>query len=332
MEILVIAVKKECWTQKCGTLIILVGIQIRRQEGGPLEQGAGVSWVGYKFKDNSGNLMIIHKFCMLIFPRRLPARRAATRISVSLSPPEPGCLRLLCPALLVWLGTTCAAFAGDPSYELWPEIDLWWRLSPAWRLSMFVPLSKNIETDYREGNLILQADYAWGKGSRRYIARLLDESRAREMNTWMVRGGYLAGRSLDDQGQTYRENTMFLELHNRTPLIGDVLLSHRLRTDLRWLGDGPEFSYRWRYRLMVEKEFQVGQTSIVPYVNIEPYYDSRYGIVNRVRVIGGVTGAWSPRYALEGNLTYQHDSRSSVTDLFALNVILHLYFDTSRAD
>jgi hypothetical protein len=196
---------------------------------------------------------------------------------------------------------------------------------------MFVPLSKNIETKYREGSLILQADYAWGKESRLYKARLLDENREREIYNWLVRGGYLAGRSLDDHGETYRENTMFLELHNRTPLIGNVLLSHRLRTDLRWLGDPPEFSFRGRYRLMIEKEFKAGDTSIVPYANIEPYYDSRYGIVNRVRLIGGVTGSWSPRYALEGNITYQYDSRSSVTNLYALNVILHLYFETGGA-
>jgi hypothetical protein len=240
-------------------------------------------------------------------------------------------LRLFCLALIIWLGATGAAIADEPSYEFWPEIDLWWRLSPAWRLSMFVPLSQNIETKYREGSLILQTDYAWGKPSRPYITRLVDENRAREMNAWMVRGGYLSGRSLGDRGQTYTENTMFLELHRRVPLVGDVLLSHRLRTDLRWLGEDPEFSYRWRYRLMAEKEFKVGQTSIVPYVSIEPYYDSRYATVNRVRLIGGVAGSWSPRYALEGNITYQNDSRSSVTNLYALNVILHLYFDTSRA-
>ena len=65
----------------------------------------------------------------------------------------------------------------------------------------------------------------------------------------------------------------------------------RLRTDLRWLGDAHEFSTRLRYRLMVEKEYGVGRTSIVPYVNVEPYYDSRYDIVNRVRLIGGATVA-----------------------------------------
>ena len=276
--------------------------------------------------------MVRSKFFISTFPRAMPARRAATRAPFSLPPPGPGYLRLVCLALMVWLGATGAAFADEPAYEFWPEIDLWLRLSPAWRLSMFLPLSENLETDYREGSLILQADYAWGKGSRLYKARLLDENRAQEMSTWLVRGGYLGGRSLDDHGETYRENTMFVELHNRTPIKGDILLSQRLRTDFRWLGDEPEFSYRLRYRLMVEKEFKVGDTSIVPYVNFEPYYDSRYGIVNRFRLIGGVTGTWSPRYALEGNITYQNDSRSSVTNLFALNVILHLYFDTSRAD
>ena len=230
-------------------------------------------------------------------PSQIPTWRAATRVSYGRASPGPRYLRLVCLTLTIWLGAIGAALADEPSYESWPEIDLWLRLSPEWRLSMFVPLSKNIETKYREGSLILQADYAWGKESRLYKARLLDENREREIYNWLVRGGYLAGRSLDDHGETYRENTMFLELHNRTPLIGDVLLSHRLRTDLRWLGDPPEFSFRGRYRLMIEKEFKAGDTSIVPYANIEPYYDSR----------------------------------SSVTNLYALNVILHLYFETGGA-
>jgi hypothetical protein len=239
-------------------------------------------------------------------------------------------LRLVCLALMVWLGVDGAAVAGETSLEFWPEVDLWLRLSPAWRLSMFVPLSRNIETGYREGSLILQADYAWGSawaGRPLLETRLVDEERRQKMNPFMVRGGYLYGQSLDDHGQQYLEDTIFFELHGRAPLKGRVLLSNRLRTDLRWLGDDHVFSTRLRYRLMVEKEFEVGRTSLVPYASVEPYYDSRYGMVNRVRLIGGTSVAWSPRFALEGNITYQYDSRSSVTNLLALNVILHFYFD-----
>ena len=59
-------------------------------------------------------------------------------------------------------GLLGAAVAPPPD-EFWPEIDTWLRLSPAWRVSLFVPISKNLETHYREGNLIPQVDFAFGK-------------------------------------------------------------------------------------------------------------------------------------------------------------------------
>jgi hypothetical protein len=238
--------------------------------------------------------------------------------------------RLSCLVLAAWLGAAGAAAAQETpsssSAEFWPEIDLWLRLSPAWRLSSFAALSKNIETAYREGSLIFQADFTWGKFKRVIKRRMFDEDRAREMRAWMVRAGYLNGRSLDDQGEAYREDTALVELHLRNPLKGRVLVSHRLRTDLRWLGEEREFSVRARYRLMVEKEFLAGRASIIPYVNIEPSFDSRYQVVNRVRLCGGATvSLWQP-VALEGNFTYQHDSKASITDIYAVNVILHVFF------
>jgi hypothetical protein len=241
-------------------------------------------------------------------------------------------MRLVCLALLVWLGAAGAASGQDEtSKEFWPENDTWLRLTPAWRLSAWTALSKNIENDYREGSLILQADFAFGKMKSLIKRWLVDGPSSGKMRRFMLRGGYLRGKSLDDQGEAYQEDTALLELHVRTPLKGRFLLSHRLRTDLRWLGDNHEFSTRYRYRLMLEKEFLAGGTSIVPYVNAEWYYDSRYEIVNRLRLIGGATVALSSLFALEGNITYQHDSKSSATNLYALNIILHVFFETSRA-
>jgi hypothetical protein len=103
---------------------------------------------------------------------------------------------------LVWLGATGGTVADESSKEFWPEVDLWLRLSPAWRLSMFAAISRNIETDYREGNLLLQADYAWGMTRLLSWRRLMDESRAQQMKARLVRWGYLGGRSLGDNGET----------------------------------------------------------------------------------------------------------------------------------
>jgi hypothetical protein len=238
-------------------------------------------------------------------------------------------LQACCVAAVVWVAAAGAAFADPPAKEFWPEIDTWLRVSNAWRVSVFVPISENLDTHYREGNLILQADYAWSESNRH--RRLIDEGRAQAMKLWLVRGGYLGGKSLDDRGAEYTEYTSFAELHVRLPLPRGVMWSHRLRSELRWLGsDDAEFSTRWRYRLMVEKELTAGRASFVPYVSVEPYYDSRYETVNRVRLIGGTSVVWSPRLAVESNVTYQHDSHSSTKDLFALNVILHVFFDMSR--
>lgn len=218
--------------------------------------------------------------------------------------------------------------AQESTTEFWPEVDVWLRVSPEWRFSMFVPISKNIETKYREGNLVLQADFAWGKTKRPQIRRLLDENLIQIMKPFLGRAGYLGARSLDDQGEAYNEKMAFTEFHLRTPFKGNLLISHRVRPELRWIGDEADFSTRLRYRLMIEKEYKIRLLSLVPYVNVEPYYDSRYSTVNRVRAIGGATITWSHRYAIESNFTYQYDSKSSVTHLYALNVILHVYFST----
>jgi hypothetical protein len=232
-------------------------------------------------------------------------------------------------ALVAGLLTAGTAVAEPPSYEFWPEIDTWVRLSPEWRLSVFVPISENLDTHYREGNLIAQVDYAFGKA--RFQRRLMDEDRARDMKVFLLRGGYLGGKSLGDEGEAYTEYTAFGELHQRIPVKGGILLSHRLRTDLRWLGkDSHEFSTRWRYRAMAEREFSAGRGSFVPYVNVEAYYDARYDSVNRLRLIAGTSMGWSPRAALEVNGTYQHDSHASPNELVALSLILHVFFDASR--
>jgi len=240
-------------------------------------------------------------------------------------------LRIIVITVVVGMGMTTVTKAQETSKEFWPEIDIWWKVSPSWRFSFFIPLSKNVETNYREGSFIAQTDFSWGKTKKLFYMRILDSDRAEKIKSMMIRGGYLAGYSLDDKGQTYSENTAFAEFHWRIPLKSRLLVSHRFRTDCRWLGMDNEFSYRLRYRLMVEKELDTQKVSYVPYCSIEPYYDSRYNTINRLRLIAGTSVSWSSRYALEGNFTCQHDTRSSVTEIYAVNLILHLYFKSGSA-
>jgi hypothetical protein len=243
------------------------------------------------------------------------------------------CTVVVSVSLLILLIGVSNVKAETSSTEFWPESDNWLKLTKQWRLSMFFSLSKNIETKYREGNYIAQIDYVFGKTHSLHTIRLYDDNRALTLKPFMIRPGYLGGTSIGDEGQNYKERTGFVEFHLRNPLKNNVLVSHRVRADLRFLGDdNPDFSWRLRYRLQIEKEFTIKKTSLVPYINVEPYYDSRYEIVNRVRAIGGATAAWQKWYALEANFTYQYDSKSSINNIYAFNLILHLYFETKKAE
>ena len=239
--------------------------------------------------------------------------------------------RQLCLSIIIFIAAIQTASAQNTSYEFWPEADIWYRLSPSWRLSAFVPVTKYHESKYRDLNIYLQADYAWGKTKHIFQRRLMDENRIQEMKAWLVRGGFMEGWSLGENAGNYTEDMLFAEIHRRIPIKGRVLLSHRFRTDLRWVGEDPAFSYRYRYRLMIERECSAGIFSIVPYVNAEPFWDSRYDEFSRLRLIGGATASWAPRFAIESNITYQYDTTYSTTNLYALNFILHVFFESNRS-
>lgn len=229
-------------------------------------------------------------------------------------------------ALGAYLVLPGRVLAGETIKEYWPEIDIWANL-PQIRLSSYISLSKNVETMYREGSLLVQADHAWKrKRSRFLLQRLADEPKAAEMKPYMLRGGLIFGRSIGDNGEEFSEQSGLLEFHLRIPLQGCILLSNRIRTDLRFLGETNDFSWRLRYRLMVEREFAVLGASVVPYISTEPYYDSRDSAINRVRSIAGSTVALSTRFAVEANVTYQFDPQTWDSRLVALNTILHVYF------
>jgi hypothetical protein len=190
-----------------------------------------------------------------------------------------------------------------------------------------MPVTKYHESATRDFNIYLQIDYAFGQTQKPFFKRRMDEIKAQQLKAWMARGGYMTGWSLYDLGESYTEDMLLAELHKRIPFKSGVLFSQRIRGETRWIGQDPKFSYRYRYRIMFEKEFTAGRTAIIPYINAEPFWDSRYSKVVRTRVIGGATFSRDPLVALEGNVTYQYDETYNTPNLFALNVILHLFFE-----
>jgi len=197
----------------------------------------------------------------------------ATRIAGQIFPVN---IKLICIGLFACLSSVNTSMAQNSSLEFWPETDIWYQLSPSWRLSSFISITKYNESKEQDLNIYVQGDYAWGKTKRTIHKRLVDQNRASQLKAWLVRSGFMEGWSLGEYAGEYKEDLLFAEIHKRIPLRGGVLLSQRFRVESRWLGQGQTYSGRYRYRIMIEKEYHAGPSSIVPYVNAELYWDSRY--------------------------------------------------------
>jgi hypothetical protein len=133
--------------------------------------------------------------------------------------------------IFLCFGTITICNGQNSSIELWPEVDIWYRLNPSWRFSSFVSITKYNESKNRDLNIYLNADYAWGHTKHVIYRRLVDQEKEQIMKAWMVRGGFMEGRSLRASDGNYSEELFFAEIHKRIPIKGDVLLSHRFRMD-----------------------------------------------------------------------------------------------------
>jgi hypothetical protein len=111
----------------------------------------------------------------------------------------------------------------------------------------------------------------------------------------------------------------------RLLLPAGVLASDRNRGEGRRL-DG-EWSLRYRNRLELERTFGVGSARLVPFVNAEVFFDSRYDAWSRLRLEAGfdLEELVSHRSVIELYLLRQDDSRSQPSTVDGIGVVLKLY-------
>lgn len=156
--------------------------------------------------------------------------------------------------------------SGAPT-QLWREVDVYVPVDEKVRLFFLFSITKARETrENTEGQFGAHTDYTVNK-------RLT------------LRAGYRYGFSLTET-DPFKEDRPIAEqtYHERLPL--KILLSDRNRQELRIVNG--DFSFRYRNRLRLEREFLLPGRSITPYGSIEVYHDSRFNVWNRNRLTAGV--------------------------------------------
>jgi hypothetical protein len=225
--------------------------------------------------------------------------------------------RIVLAALIV---VSSGFSVGAQTTQVWPELGVFARLSDTTRF-YFLATTVKESHETTEGEFGPNFDFYLRpfRERKRLAGFSLDESKNRLL---LVRVGY---RYLDSFSGDPGEHRVVLEATARYPLKGGVLVSKRVRTDIRSI-DG-EHSWRFRGRLSLEKEFSIGPVKMNPYVRGEGFYDSRFDAWSRTEWIGGAAFPLDRRVELEGYFDYQHDTGGDRNrQVYAIGTVLNLYF------
>jgi len=232
--------------------------------------------------------------------------------------------------LLVLLSDTRTIRAQEPTTrdEVWPSIEVYINVKPKVRLYLVGAVSKAIE----DGELFNAQSYEAQIGA--HVDYIPNEH-------VILRAGYRYGKAVGNNVDDFREHRLLADQILRKFLPGDLLLSDRNREEFRFIrGD---FSFRYRNRVTIEREFQLpdvpllrGRT-ISPYVSGEIFYDTRFGAWNRNRYAVGVVQSFlrgpilkrllpKRQINLDIYVMRQNDSHSSPSHVNALGAALIFYF------
>jgi hypothetical protein len=199
--------------------------------------------------------------------------------------------------------TACA----DTTHEFWPELDLWYRFNE--RLQLLLVTAGERDSD--------SGDRIKDQGAGYLDARLSDHI--------SLRGGYVYQTNVGTHGSPDKlEHRGVLDFTYRWQITAGGQLADRTRVDIRDIeGDG---SYRVRNRLRFEQGFKLTRGTLVPYGQVEAFYDSRYDTVSRLVVRSGSTVRIGRYFEPDLYLAWQRDTQPSRQDVLAVGITLNARF------
>ncbi len=120
------------------------------------------------------------------------------------------------------------------------------------------------------------------------------------------------------------ENRGIISLYNIVSLPRTVVLESRVRADLRWTGGN--YSNRYRVGVQGSREFTVVDHTVVPYFNVECFYDTRYDGWARTLYQPGSEITESEHFRLEIFLAHQVDRLPKPSSLNAIGFVAKWYY------
>jgi hypothetical protein len=125
-------------------------------------------------------------------------------------------------------------------------------------------------------------------------------------------------------GPYVAENRSVVSVYAKAPLPAEVWLEGRARVDLRWI-DGDN-STRYRFKVEATREFTVREHTVVPYANVEWFYDTRYDSWARTVYQLGAEVTVDKHFRYEIYLARQNDRQPTELSVNALGLVAKWYY------
>lgn len=222
-------------------------------------------------------------------------------------------------ALLVLVLLTRTAAAADSS-EFWPEANAFITLGPRTRAFIDGAYAQGKESDQASLDFAAYLDISLKPIKDEY----LDDDWQRTRYFWARIGYDRIFNSTDNKNASVAENRGIVSLFGKALLPAGVVMEGRVRADLRWMGD--DYSSRYRFRIEFTREFRWLQHTVVPFLNYEWFYDTRYDGWARTLATVGPEVTINDRFRYEVYLARQSDRLPVRSDLTALGINLKWYY------
>lgn len=214
-------------------------------------------------------------------------------------------------------------FAGSvfaQSKQFWPEVDTYWKINSNIRFFFLASVTKEdgVGTSAEVGPNI---DFFMKPlvKLKSFAGLQLDTSKSRPLT---LRIGYRYLPAFDGPN----EQRIVVEGTGRFPTKVGVFFSDRNRVDLRFI-ENEDFSWRYRNRLSVERNFDLRAFHMTPYARIELYYDSRYSKWSNTAVSVGCIFPVGKKMELEPYYEHQNNTGQSPNQkVDAIGLVLSIYF------
>lgn len=204
-------------------------------------------------------------------------------------------------------------FGSDQGFEVQPEVDVYWHVAEDARLLLQVQGTSIPSESY--GNVAVGAygDWMLAPFFRNLVSP--DQALTRALN---LRLGVRYAGTLDPGtvGSSQRLAVQ-LDVTPRYFLPWSILLSNRNRVQGQWLlGEAGSFTFRYRGRFQVQREFDAGDVGLTPFVNVEWIWQAEPAMWTQFRMQAGLQASvhWFGRgQTFEVNystVTYLQPSRS----------------------